>query len=217
MLAALALCPKPERVLVVGLGGGSLPSILHKHFPQTAIDVVDIDPEVVYVAKRFFDFREDATMRAVVADGRRFIQECRNPYDIILLDAFSSDDIPYHLATQEFLQAVRKALKPNGVVAANIWSLASNPLHDHMVRTYQEIFEELCILDVPNAGNEILIALPVAQRMGRDDLARCAAEVSKQQHFRFDLGELVRDGFRHASEKDPAVRILTDRERPRPE
>ena len=56
-LAGLALCPEPRRILVVGLGGGALPSFLRVHYPDAAIDAVEIDPQVVEVAKDFFGFR----------------------------------------------------------------------------------------------------------------------------------------------------------------
>ncbi len=147
--AGLALCDEPRRIMIVGLGGGTLPSFLRKHYPHATIDAVDIDPDVVYVAKKFFGFREDDQMHAFVGDGREFVERFRQPYDVIFLDAFSSDSVPPHLTTQEFLRAVRRALKPNGVVVGNIWSRYSNPLYDSMVRTYQEVFDELYILDVP--------------------------------------------------------------------
>jgi spermidine synthase len=98
-MVSLALCDEPRRILVVGLGGGSLPMFLRKHYPTAEIDAVDIDPEVVYVAKRYFDFREDGRMRAHVGDGREFIERYRQPYDVIFLDAFSSDSVPAHLTT----------------------------------------------------------------------------------------------------------------------
>jgi spermidine synthase len=100
-------------------------------------------------------------MRAHVADGRRFIEECRDPYDIIFLDAFGSDRIPYHLATREFLWAVKKALTPRGVALGNIWKRSHNSLYDSMMRTYLDVFEEVHLLDVPEAVNAILLALPV--------------------------------------------------------
>src|SRR5579883_3515550 len=84
---ALALADEPKRVLVVGLGGGTLPSFFRKHYPEMVIDAVDIDPDVVDVAKKFFEFREDAKMHAYVEDGRQFIEKCTAPYDIIFLDA----------------------------------------------------------------------------------------------------------------------------------
>ena len=210
MPVALALVEQPRRVLIVGLGGGTIPCFLHKHYPQTTIDVVDIDPDVVDVAKKYFAFREDATMHAHVDDGRRFIEKCRRPYDIIFLDAFGSEEIPYHLATREFLQAVRRALTPQGVAVGNIWSRGSNRLYDSMIRTYQEVFEELYILDVRGAGNEILIALPRKQRIGRDELARRATRISRQKRFRFDMGPLVVYGYRYAGKKNLRGRVLTD-------
>lgn len=212
VLVGLALVPRPQRVLVVGLGGGSIPGILHKHYPQARIDVVDIDPDVVRVAKEYFGFREDATLRAWVADGRQFIEQARQPYDLIFLDAYGSENIPYHLATREFLQAVRRALAPNGAVVGNVFGRDLNRLYDSMVRTYQEVFDELYVLDVPNSGNRIFLALPRARRIGRDDLARAAHTISKEQRFRFDLGDLVLKGYQYAGEKNANVRVLTDRQ-----
>jgi spermidine synthase len=215
-MTGLALCEDPRRVLVVGLGGGTIPMFLRKHYPQAAIDVVDIDPEVVRVAKKFFGFREDSRMRAHTADGRRFIEQSRQPYDIIFLDAFGPDSIPRHLATVEFLQSVRRALTPRGLVAGNVWSRSTNRQYDDMVRTYQEVFSELLVIRVEGAGNRILIALPRADRVTRQDLSKRAAAVSKQQGFRFDLGESVSRGFQAAREKDSLSRILTDQGKPDP-
>ncbi len=213
MPVGLALVQPPKRVLIVGLGGGTIPGFLHKHYPKTVIDAVDIDPDVVDVAKRYFGFREDATMRAHVADGRRFIEQRRNRYDLIFLDAFGSENIPYHLATREFLQAVRQALTPQGVAVGNIWSRSSNPLYDSMVRTYQDVFDQLYMLDVRASGNKILLAVPRQGTVQRDDLSRRASTVSKQQQFPFDMGQLVQYGFRHPADDLHGGRVLRDRKR----
>ena len=210
MLSVLALAEEPRRILIVGLGGGTLAMFLRKHYPDAAIDVVDIDPEVVYVAQEFFGFREDSRMRAHVADGRQFIEKTSQPYDVIFLDAFGSDSVPQHLTTQEFLRAVRRAVKPDGSVAGNLWSRGYNPLYDSMVRTYQEVFDELFILDVRDAGNKILLALPRQQPLSRDELTLKARNVSATKRFRFDLGELVSYGFLHAREKNQSERVLRD-------
>src|SRR5882672_9201052 len=210
-LAGLALCEEPRRMLVVGLGGGSLPMFLRKHYPAAAIDAAEIDPGVVDVAKKFFGFVEDERMRAHVRDGRQFIDNARQgDYDIIFLDAFAARDVPKHLTTLEFLQITRRALKPGGVVVSNVWSPASNPLYDAMARTYQEAFEELFILDVPGDVNNIFLALPRRQTLGQRDLAGLARKISTAQQFRFDLGELVEYGFSHAREKNPQARVLRD-------
>jgi spermidine synthase len=209
-LAGLALCEEPRRILVVGLGGGSLPMFLRKHYPATAIDVAEIDPGVVDVAKQFFGFREDELTRAHVGDGRQFIENVRQGYDIIFLDAFGARDVPKHLTTQEFLLAVRRVLVTSGVVVSNVWRPSANPLHDSMVRTHQEAFDELFILDVPGDVNNILLALPRKQPLNRSELAQLARKISAAKQFRFDLGEQVEYGFHYASGKSGPGRVLRD-------
>ncbi len=211
-VVGLALSEETRRILVVGLGGGTLPMFLRKYYPDATLDAVDIDSDVVDVAKKFFGFREDELMRAHVADGRRFIEQSRRPYDVIFLDAFSSDSIPAHLTTQEFLQAVRRAVTPGGVVIANVWGRYYNPLYDSMVRTYQEVFDELFILDMQGAGNIILLALPRRQPLNRGELAQLARKVSTAKRFRFDLGDLVNYGFLRAQEKNERGRVLRDQD-----
>lgn len=208
----LALTGEPKRILIIGLGGGTLPSFLHKHYPAAVIDAVDIDPVVVDVARRYFGFRDDALMKGHVGDGRRFVEEVRQPYDMIFLDAYGSDSVPEHLATEEFLRAVKRAVKPDGIVVGNIWGRGHNRLYDTMVRTYQEVFDELYILDVRNAGNQILLALPRAQPLTQEQLAQLARKVSAAKRFDFDLGDQVNYGFLYAKARDPAQRVLRDRD-----
>ncbi len=210
MAVGLAVVQQPQRVLIVGLGGGTIPTFLRKHYAQTAIDVVDIDPEVAEVAKTYFGFREDGSLRVHVADGRKFIETCGEPYDIIFLDAFGSDNIPRHLATREFLQATARGLKPGGVVVSNVWGPGSNPLYESMVCTYRDVFAELCIVDVPGGGNKILVALPRRVKLNPEELAQRATEISRQKQWRFDLGDLLRQGLQKSVPPDSHGRVLRD-------
>jgi len=214
-MSSLALCPQPERVLVVGLGGGTIPMFLRRYFPQTYIDAVEIDPEVIHVAKRFFGFREDERMKAYAADGRRFIEQAKQRYDLVFLDAFGTDNVPYDLATEEFLRAVRNILTPRGLAIANIWSRESNPQYDSMVRTYQEVFSSLYIVRAPYTANRILLALPRPEKLTAAVVAKRAQAVASKHRFRFELGSIVEDGFSEAPPKDPTVRVLKDRDKPR--
>lgn len=211
-LAGLALCETPRRILVVGLGGGTLPAFLHKHYPDATIDVAEIDPDVVFVAKQFFGFREDERMRVHVADGRAFIEGVRQPYDAILLDAFGADSVPAHLTTQEFLRAVRRAVTPGGVVVGNVWDGGYNRLYDSMVRTYRAAFDELFVLRVEDSANRILLALPRRQPLTRDDIVRLARNESAARAYRFDLGDLVERGFLAPGESGGDGRVLRDAE-----
>jgi len=213
MFTGLALVEEPKRVLMIGLGGGSIPSFLRKHYPKLTIDVVDIDKDVVDVAKKYFGFREDEAMKVFVEDGRKFIEKNKEPYDIIFLDAYGPDNIPYDLATKEFLQAVRKAVKPKGLVVANVWSSSCNPYNAAMLRTYQEVFENLSIVDLWDDANEIFLAVPRKEAIDRDAFARRATKLSKEQKHQFDLGAYVIWGYRDANARHPQARILLDKDK----
>lgn len=212
MLVGLALSEEPRRFLVVGLGGGTLPMFLRKHYPDAVIDAVDIDPDVVDVAKRFFGFREDRHMNAHVSDGRQFVEQSRQPYDLIFLDAFGATGIPPHLTTQEFLEAVRRAVAPGGVVVGNLWGSGANSLYDSMVRTYVGVFDEVFILDVRDTSNVILLALPRKQPLSKVELMQLARSVSNAKRFPFDLGDAVGHRYLDARTKSQRGRVLRDRD-----
>jgi spermidine synthase len=210
--SALALADNPQRFLVVGVGGGTMPSFLRHHYPQATIDAVDIDPDVIHVAKEFFGLREDERMHTHAVDGRRFIETTREPYDVIFLDAFGTRNVPPTLTTIEFLNAVKRAVKPGGVVIGNIWSQLSNPLYDSMVRTYQEVFEDLYILDVAGTSNRILLALPRKVSLTREEYSRRARSLGTALKFPFDAGDVLKAGFLHATRKSSEGRVLRDAE-----
>lgn len=200
----------PRRILLVGLGGGALPVFLHRHYPALQIDVVEIVPEVVTVAEQYFGFRQDARMQAHVADGRAFIERVpAGQYDIIMLDAFGSAEVPLHLATQEFLQAVRRTLTPDGVVLSNVWNARYNRHYATMLRTYQEVFEEVHVVDTAREVNTMLYALPRAPALHYDSFIALARQHGAQQRYGFDLGELVQRGYLPVQRRDD-VPVLRD-------
>ena len=212
MPVGLLLAERPERVLIVGLGGGTIPSFLRHYYPRLKIDVVELDPEVVTAAKKFFGFQEDQNLRAFVQDGRKYIEETKLRYDVIFLDAFGADNVPPPLTTRQFLQACRRALAPGGLVVGNIWSRASNPLYDSMIRTYQDVFETVYILDVPASGNRIVFALPQKKTIQKAELARRASQESHRLKFRFDMGNPVEVGFRLPEDDGLGGRVLLDKD-----
>jgi len=195
--ASLAFVPNPQRMLIVGLGGGSLPRFFHSHFPEMAVDVVELDQDVVDVARTYCGFAEDARMRVHVEDGRDFIEAVGTGYDLLILDCFDADRIPQHLATLEFLTQVRSALNPGGIVVANIWGRSANPLYAHMLITYRAAFEDVYIFDVPQPGSKLFVALPCKQAMTRDEVVSRAREIGDRHGFNYDLGNEVA-GFRNS-------------------
>lgn len=195
--SCLALVQNPVRILIVGLGGGTLPFFFRSLFPRMTIDIVELDPGVLEVAKEYCGFEEDAEMRVYVDDGRDFIESSRGGYDIIVLDSFGAESIPAHLTTLEFVSSVRMALDPMGVAVANIWGRASNPLYAHMLLTYRAAFEDVYIFDVPTPGTKLFAALPRRQVITRDMVIQRAVEISRNHNFDYELSGSIA-GFRHS-------------------
>jgi len=118
--AGLAFTTGRSRALVVGLGGGTFPLLLSRCLPRMGVDVVELNPVVVDVARRFFGVREDERLRIHVEDGARFMTREGPRYDFILLDAFSEEGIPGHLKAPDFFEEVLRRLAPGGVAVCNI-------------------------------------------------------------------------------------------------
>lgn len=208
-MVALGLVPEPRRILIVGLGGGAMPMFLRALYPGALIEVVDIDPKVLEVARRYFGFREDEKLKAVVADGRAYLEAAEPGYDLIFLDAYGRSQIPRHLATVEFLAAVLKKLGPRGAVVGNVWSGESNDLYAPMVRTYRRAFGDVCVLDVPGAGNRMLLHWQGGLIPAPEERAARAGAVGRKKALPFDLGALGRPAC--LQDVDPRGEILKDR------
>ncbi len=122
MVSSLALTPEPKRGLILGHGGGSLAKWLARHWPELELDVVEFDPAVVRMAEDYFDYHPPANHYVSVKDGRAFLNGTDHTYDVMWIDAFARDMIPFHLTTVEFFSLVRQHLNPDGVVAVNLAS-----------------------------------------------------------------------------------------------
>lgn len=140
---AVANNPNIRDVLVVGLGGGAAPKKFWKDYPQVSVDAVEQDPRVVDVARRFFALPEDERLKVHVEDGRKYLESTSKQYDLIILDAYYSDSIPFHLTTREFVRTVERRLKPGGMVAFNLIGALEGPesqFFRSMYRTVGELF-----------------------------------------------------------------------------
>ncbi|MEX2571250.1 MAG: fused MFS/spermidine synthase [Gemmatimonadota bacterium] len=193
-MIGLALTPAGGRILYVGLGGGAMPTYTRAVFPSARIEVVEIDPVIVDVARRYFDVRPDSNLVVHTGDGRAFIEgAAQGTYDLIVLDAFSDDAIPIALATREFLAAVRTALAADGVVVSNLWS--SSPLYPSMLATYDAIFDEVHSIRVGRTIQRIIIAGDTVDGMNQEDLEAAAGRLTSRVDLGFDLSDLVRSGY----------------------
>lgn len=108
---------EPGRLLLVGLGGGAI--VKESVEAGWSVDAVEIDPAVIHAARDYFGLRP-SECRVFRRDGRRFLRDAADRYDIIVLDAFGSSAIPFHLVTQEMFDLVARHLTPKGILAINI-------------------------------------------------------------------------------------------------
>jgi spermidine synthase len=112
--------PKLRRVLFIGLGAGTGPKQFREFYPHVSVDAVEIDPEVVSVAKKYFQFAPDAKTKVHVIDGRVFLNTTRETYDAIFVDAYYAEAIPFHLTTVEFMRLLKRRLAPGGIAVFNM-------------------------------------------------------------------------------------------------
>ncbi|MHC4265480.1 MAG: spermidine synthase [Planctomycetota bacterium] len=214
----LAFCgllykPEPKKVLVLGLGGGVIPREMHYYFPELLVDVVEIDPEIPKIAKEFFSFSEDARLKVHVDDGRMFIKkqlglEPVPKYDIIILDAFNSDYIPFHLMTREFLEQVKGVLAEDGVVVANVFH--SNRLFDAELKTFLNVFERCQVFFGTTSMNAMLTAPGQAgQTLTVKEAVEQAKILQRKHRFSFNMAT-VANRLRPNISPDRRAKVLTD-------
>lgn len=207
--------PEPRRILVVGLGGGTLPMFMRRHLPESDIDAIELDPAVVEVARSHFGFRDDARLKAHVGDGRRWIERARGGrYDLIVIDAFSAHEVPYPLATREFLLAVQQSLTADGVVIANMWGRLANPLYDDMVATYLSVFPAVSVMDIAGSGNKLVLASRSTAVPDPQESIERASRLNARFSLRHDLAAMVRQGMRQPDRQERGGSVLTDAARP---
>jgi spermidine synthase len=158
LMTSLLVMPEPKRILIIGLGGGTMSNTLAQLYPQSQIDNVEIDQAVIKVARNYFGFFENDKVKTYNQDGRIYIKRAllkRQQYDWIILDAFNGDYIPQHLMTKEFLQETKALLSKNGVLSANTFSLSK--LYAHESATYKAVFGDFYQVSNRDKANRIII------------------------------------------------------------
>ncbi|MCB0878898.1 MAG: fused MFS/spermidine synthase [Thermoleophilia bacterium] len=224
-----AIRPDAEKALLVGLGSGAAAMRLHELRPDLQIDVVEIDPKVVELARKWFGYRDSENgndaITTHVGDGRTWLAaQGDTTFDVIMLDTYFADSIPFHLTTREFLELVRDRLAPDGVVAANLIGAVEgsrSELFRSMHRTWSRVFDDVAVYPVPTGSgvdltafsNIELIAAPdrgvLPPRGGEATLVEQAGFSAKEPVLDRQLRDLI--AARYVDEVDhEGVPILTD-------
>lgn len=207
VMASLLVKPEPKDILIVGLGGGTLPTVFHELLPNASITSAEIDPAVVKAAKKFFNYQESDKVQTITMDARVYLKRALRDgkkWDLIVLDAFNGDYIPEHLMTKEFLQEVRSALNPGGLVAAN--TFATSRLYHHESVTYEAVFPHVKMLASPR-GNRVLLAAPDAFALPGPELAAQEWQ-ARLAPYGVNVKQIL--ALEKAANWDKSAKILTD-------
>jgi spermidine synthase len=148
---------QPKNVVILGLAGGTAARQYTAAF-GSGVDItgVEIDPEILNVARRYFHL-DEPNVHPVVADARYWLDTHAGKYDVIALDAYQQPYIPFHLTTREFFSGVRTHLNPGGVVIANVGRTATDyRLVDAIASTMAAVYPSVFLIDVPQFANTMV-------------------------------------------------------------
>ncbi len=194
MLACLLFHKDPREFLMVGLGGGSVPKWVYRHLPDARTTVVEINPEVVSVARGYFQVPADEErFRVLVRDGAEYVAEHPGSCDILMLDGYDEQCQVESLATPEFYAHCRAALKPGGMLVANLWS-SDKRFNEYVQRMFDAFGGLVLCLPAGDRSNVIALAFDRSPNMPKwDDLRERARELEQRHGLDF-LGFV--DGLR---------------------
>ena len=143
-----------DRVLFVGGGGFTGPKRFVEEYDAT-VDVVEIDPEVISVSKEYFGVEESERLNIHNGDGRQYLRDTDREYDVIVLDAYKKDKVPFHLTTEEFMALSSDRLSEDGILLANLISAPSGPaskFYRAEYRTMDRVFPNVYAFPTSNAN-----------------------------------------------------------------
>lgn len=161
MATALLLHPRPEKMLLIGLGGGALPHFLLHHHPEARIDVVEKERLVIELAHGFFRLPRCPGLRIVNRDILSFLQtDPATGYDLAFLDIFGPGVMAPALYEPELYRLLLARMNPEGVLAVNLWS-GDKPLYHKALRAVEEgSGGEVLGMAVKKRSNVILLVFP---------------------------------------------------------
>lgn len=199
-----------DRVLFVGGGGFTGPKRFVSEYPGVTVDVAEVDPAVVDVAEEYFDVEESPRLRVHTVGGRQYLRETNRTYDLVVLDAYRKDKVPFQLTTVEFFELVESRLTEDGVLFANLISAPSGPASSFYraeYRTMATVFPQ--VYTFPTTGGGAIQNVEVVAT--RNETRLTEAELlarERRQDVGLDLEDEVRNYRRPPETGD--VPVLRD-------
>lgn len=206
--------PKIDQALFIGGGGFSGPKSFFYNYEQMKIDVSEIDPVVIDIAKKYFFVPDNKRLTVINEDSRVHLTKTENQYDVIILDAYKGYNIPFHLMTEEFYQLLDEKLSSNGIVISNfIGSIEgeNSSLFQSTYKTMSKVFPKVYVFpsnvnSVEYRQNITIIGLKGESIIGLENVLKNNLECSIPE---LDCKKFLENIYYETFDKDIAV--LTDR------
>jgi spermidine synthase len=184
--------PIVKDVLFVGGGGFSGPKNFLSVYSDVRIDVVEIDPDVISAARDYFNLpvnNDGSRLMIYNDDARNFLSKTEKKYDLIILDAFSKNYVPFHLMTLEYFQLLDKKLTSDGVIISNSIGSMTGDRSDivrAVYKTISQIFPSVYVFPTENNSgnlqNIMLAAMKTPTEYSKDELRQLASNNDNNNH-----------------------------------
>lgn len=133
-----------DRILILGLAGGTIAKLLTKKFGQIVIDGVEIDPLMVELGKKYLDFNEK-NVNIIFADALKYVKDSRYKYDLVGVDLFARGGVAIGAETESFFKNIRNLMSEKGIVVINKLFNGNKDLEDYL-KFLEKIFKKTEIL-----------------------------------------------------------------------
>ena len=186
--------PAPERVCIVGLGGGSMVHFLNHYDRKVKVNVVEIDPAIVHYAAVAFKVTSGGNVKITTDDGIQYLKNTQTLYDVIYMDAFlkpsqetDNTGVPVRMKTVKFYKEVQKKLNPDGVV---VFNLNPHPGLEEDVQTIRQAFPSVYVFRLRGTGL-VVVASTADRPIGLTALKRHAVELDRRFRANFYFRNMV--------------------------
>lgn len=154
-----------KNVLSIGLGGGSLPKYIYAYCPQITSRVIEINPQIINVARSHFYLPEnDERLEVIEGDGLKYLLEHEDSADVLLIDAFDQFGIPPDFCTQVFFDNCAQTLSDSGMLVINLWG-SDKKFDIYLQRIEQSFNNHVFMLPTGKPGNIVVFGF---KRMPND-------------------------------------------------
>jgi spermidine synthase len=201
MMAFLLFNRAPKRILLLGLGGGSLAKFCYGNLPNTSLTAIEVSQDVIALRNEFGIPADNHRFRVIHADGADYISAPTHRKDVILADACDRKGVAADLASVEFYRNARSRLSADGVFVVNVCG-DGDATAAHLEKLREAFDDQMLTLQVQQDSNVIVFGF----RGRRPDLRREQLEVNAddlRQRFRLDFPKYARSIARHSRMRLP--------------